>query len=157
MASKFSFGARSPPRRKGEDEDEGLLKPAPKTWLDRAARTSSLDVDCPRGANDVGGPRCLGMPEKRESMACEALVLWGAGATRRTVNVSACAGSCGGVSLSSSCRCGCAAGWLGVLDMHRWAVHDGDIRLIWQSGVRVRVVGRSSSSPIDREAMIVYV
>jgi hypothetical protein len=155
MASKFSLGARSPPRRKGEAE--GLLKSAPKTWLDRAARTSSLDVDCPRGANDVGGPRCLGMPEKRESMACEALVLGRLGATRRTVNGSACVGFCEGVSFSSSCRCGCAAGWLGVLDMHRWAVHDGEIRLIWESGVRVRAEGRSSSSPSDRELMAVYV
>jgi hypothetical protein len=51
MASKFSFGARSAPRRKLERRDEGSLKPAPKTELARAAaRTSLPDVDCPRGA-----------------------------------------------------------------------------------------------------------
>jgi hypothetical protein len=87
-------------------------------------------------------------------MACEASFL-GVGTTRRIGSRCASVGSCDAVSDPSSRRCGCAAGWLDVLDMLRWAVHDGDIRLIWQSGVRVRAEGRSRSSPSDRELMAV--
>jgi hypothetical protein len=57
----------------------------------------------------------------------------------------------------SSLRLDFGAGWGGVLDMLRWAVHGGDIRLmlcVWRSGVRVREDGRSRSSPSDRELMV---
>jgi hypothetical protein len=95
------------------------------------------------------------MSEKRESIACEASLLEGP-PVRRTLNGWASVDLRGAKSRSSSFRCGCAAGWLGVLDMLRWAVHDGDMRRIWQSGVRVSGDGRSRSSPSDRELMIVY-
>jgi hypothetical protein len=103
----------------------------------------------------LGARGCLGGSEKRESIACEAALLE-AGVVRRIRSGWAALDPCAAKSRSSSLRCGCAAGWLGVLDMLRWAVHDGDIRRIWQSGVRVSGDGRSRSSPSDRELMVVY-
>jgi hypothetical protein len=165
MASKFSLGGlRFPVRR---NEDEGSLKRAPKTWLFLAARTSSLDDDWGRGAYCVGRERWEGWSAKRESTPLDASLrdVWVRRMRGRWEPVCCCCrcGStacCVGKSRSSASRWGWAASWIGVLDILRWAVHEGDIRailVVWQSGVRVMDDGRSNSSPRHRELMLLYV
>jgi hypothetical protein len=94
---------------------------------------------------------------KRESILVEVSSWDGRGAVNRT---GAFRGSSDREAKlnGSSLLFGCAAGWGGVLDMLRCALHAGAICLmvcVWYNGVRAMEDGRSKSSPNDRELIFV--